>query len=159
MKLKTFSILILIATLTLAITACNGKSGEKSKQDDKASSENVIDNKDEVTFLHTFLDNYLKLSGKPAQELARKHLTEDFYSRYIELCSNKEDVVDLICEVAMGEKAKKVEKISKGIEDPSSFIVQMEVIGIDGEPYTMQYDMTVVNENGKFKLGGSQIFD
>ena len=57
------------------------------------------------------------------------------------------------------EKVEKVEKIMKGEEAPNSFIVQVEVKGVDGEPYTMQYDMTVVKENGKFKLSDSQIFD
>lgn len=159
MKLKTLFIAIIIATISIGFVSCNGnKNSEQSSKDESASTQ-VIDNKDETTFLNTFLGNYLKLSGKQAQELARKHLTEDFYSRYIELCSNKDDVVDLICEVAMDEKVEKVDTIMKGIEDPSSFIVQVEVTGVDGKPFTTQYDMTVVNENGKFKLSDSQIFD
>ena len=158
MKLKTlFSVAIIIA-IAIGFASCNGKKGEQSTKDVTATSQ-VIDNKDEMTFLHSFLDKYLTLSGKEAQELAKNHLTEDFYSRYIELCSNKDDAVDLICEVAMEEKVEKVDSIMKGIEDPSSFIVQVEVTGVDGKPFTTQYDMTVVNENGKFKLSDSQIFD
>lgn len=159
MKLKTLFIATIIATILIGFASCNcNKNSEQSSKDESASTQ-VIDNKDETTFLNTFLGNYLNLSGKQAQELARKHLTEDFYSRYIELCSNKDDVVDLICEVAMDEKVEKVDTIMKGIEDPSSFIVQVEVTGVDGKPFTTQYDMTVVNENGKFKLSDSQIFD
>ena len=159
MKLKTLLTAALIAAISIGFASCNGnKNNEQSSKDETPTSQ-VIDNKDEMTFLHSFLDKYLTLSGKDAQELAKSHLTEDFYSRYIELCSNKDDVVDLICEVAMDEKVEKVETIMKGIEDPSSFIVQVEVTGVDGKPFTTQYDMTVVNENGKFKLSDSQIND
>ena len=158
MKLKTLLSVAIIAAIAIGLASCNGKKGEQSTKDETPASQ-VIDNKDEMTFLHSFLDKYLTLSGKEAQELAKNHRTEDFYSRYIELCSNKDDAVDLICEVAMEEKVEKVDSIMKGIEDPSSFIVQVEVTGVDGKPFTTQYDMTVVNENGKFKLSDSQIFD
>lgn len=159
MKLRTLFCASVVVALAIGFAACNfSKNGDKSSNEENASTQ-VIDNKDETTFLNTFLDNYLKLSGKQAQELARKHLTEDFYSRYIELENNKDDAVDLICEVAMGEKVEKVDKIMRGMEAPNSFIVQVEAIGIDGELFTTQYDMTVVNENGKFKLSDSQIFD
>jgi hypothetical protein len=159
MKLKTLLRAAVIAAIAIGITACNGKKdGEQSTKDDAATSQ-VVDNKDEMTFLQTFLNKYITLNGKEAQELARKHLTEDFYSRYIELCSNKDDMVDLIMEVAIDEKVEKIDTIMKGIEDPSSYIVQVEAKGVDGQPFTTQYDMTVVNEEGKFKIGDSQIND
>ena len=159
MRLKTFFSLAIIATIVIAFTACNNKSGEQSKQEEKAGSETVVDNKDEATFLRSFLEKYITLSDKQAQDLARKHLTEDFYSRYIEQCSNKDDAVDLIMELAIDEKVEKIDTIMKGIEDPSSFIVQVEATGVDGKPFSTQYDMTVTKEDGKFKLSDSQIND
>ena len=40
-------------------------------------------------------------------------------------------------------------------------IVLTDIIAKDaeGKEFTTQYDMTVVNENGKFKLADSQIYD
>jgi len=159
MKLNTLFCVVVIMAISIGLVGCyGGKSGNNSAKTDNASIQ-VVDDKDEMTFLRTFLDKYLAVSGKQAQELARKHLTEDFYSRYIELCNNKSDAVDLICEVAIDEKVEKVDTIMKGIEDPTSFIVQVEVTGVDGQPFSTQYDMTVVKENNKFKLGDSQIND
>ena len=75
MKLKTlFSVAIIIA-IAIGFASCNGKKGEQSTKDVTATSQ-VIDNKDEMTFLHSFLDKYLTLSGKEAQELAKNHLTD-----------------------------------------------------------------------------------
>ena len=159
MKVKTFLSLAIIAATAIIFTACNGKSEQQSAQVSSAPSETIVDNKDETTFLSTFLEKYITLSDKQAQDLARQYLTEDFYSRYIEQCSNKDDAVDLIMELAIDEKAEKIDTIMKGIEDPSSFIVQIEAKGVDGKPFSTQYDMTVVNENGKYKLGDSQIND
>lgn len=159
MRMKSIFLAAAFVAIAIGFAACSmNKSGDASARKDNASSQ-VIDNKDEMTFLRTFLDKYLSLSGKQAQELAKENLTTEFYSDYIEQCSNKDDAVDLICEVAMGEKVNKVEKIEKGIEEPGSFIVQVEATGLDGEPFSTQYDMTVVNENGKFKLSDSQIND
>ena len=157
MKLKTLFFTAVIVAIAVGFVACNGN--KNSTQSIKHAPSQVVDNKDEVTFLKTFLDKYITLSDKQAHELARQYLTEDFYSRYIELCNNKSDAVDLICELAIDEKVEKVDTIMKGIEDPSSFIVQVEVAGPDGETFSSQYDMTVVNENGKFKLSDSQIND
>lgn len=157
MKLKTLFFTTIIVAIAVGFAACNGNKNSTQTSNDAQSQ--VVDNKDEVTFLKTFLDKYITLSGKQAQDLAVKHLTEDFYSRYIELCNNKDDKVDLIMELALDEKVEKVDTIMKGIEDSSSFIVQVEVAGPDGETFSSQYDMTVVNENGKFKLSDSQIND
>lgn len=158
MRMKSIFLAAAFVAIAIGFAACSmNKSGDASARKDNASK--VIDNKDEMTFLRTFLDKYLSLSGKQAQELAKENLTTEFYSDYIEQCSNKDDAVDLICEVAMGEKVNKVEKIEKGIEDPGSFIVQVEATGLDGEPFSTQYDMTLVKENGKFKLSDSQIND
>ena len=158
MRFKTIFSIAVVTAICIGFVACIGKNGNQASSDTKTANK-VIDNKDEMTFLHTFLDNYLSLSGKEAQELARKHLTEDFYSQYIENVSNQDDAIDLICEVAIDEKVEKVDTIMKGIEDPSSYIVQVEAKGIDGKPFTTQYDMTVVNQDGKFKLSDSQIND
>ena len=157
MKLKTLFFTAIIVAIAIGFAACNGN--KNNTQTSYDATNQVVDNKDEVTFLKTFLDKYITLSNKQAQDLARQHLTEDFYSRYIELCNNKDDKVDLIMEMALDEKVEKVDTIMKGIEDPSSFIVQVEVAGPDGETFSSQYDMTVVNENGKFKLSDSQIND
>jgi len=159
MKMKTLICAAIVAAIAMGVTSCQGNKSSEHQSKAAAAPAAVIDNKDEMTFLSTFLGQYLKLSGKEAQELARKHLTEDFYSSYIELCSNKDDAVDLICEVALDEKVEKVDTIMKGMEDPSSYIVRVEVTGVDGKPFSTQYDMTVVNEGGKFKLSDSQIFD
>ena len=157
MKSKTFITLILSATLMLAITACNGNKGnEASGTTAKNDTTQVIDNKDEVTFLTSFLDSYVKLNGKQAQALAQKHLTQDFYSSYIENCNNQDNAIDLICDVMTSEKVQRVDTIMKGIEDPQSFIVQVDVKDADGKMFQAQYDMTVVNENGHFKLADSQ---
>lgn len=155
---------VTVAAAAIALVACNGgkennNGSNQASTSMAASDKQVVDNSDEVTFLKSFLNNYIKLNGKPAQELARKHLTEEFYSRYIELCNNKSDAVDLILEVAIDEKVEKIDTIMKGIEDPSSYIVRVEATGTDGQPFNTQYDMTVVKENGKCKLGGSQIVD
>lgn len=157
MKLKTLFFTAIIVAIAIGFAACNGNKNNTQTSNDATNQ--VVDNKDEVTFLKTFLDKYITLSNKQAQDLARQHLTEDFYSRYIELCNNKDDKVDLIMEMALDEKVEKVDTIMKGVEDPSSFIVQVEVAGPDGETFSSQYDMTVVNENGKFKLSDSQIND
>ncbi len=141
----------------LAITACNGNKGnEASGTTAKSDTTQVIDNKDEVTFLTSFLDSYVKLNGKQAQALAQKHLTQDFYSSYIENCNNQDNAIDLICDVMTSEKVQRVDTIMKGIEDPQSFIVQVDVKDADGKVFQAQYDMTVVNENGHFKLADSQ---
>ena len=158
MRLKSFFSIAIIAAISIGFVACKGKNGNQSSGENKTANK-VIDNKDEMTFLHTFLDNYLSLSGKEAQELARKHLTQDFYSQYIENVSNQDDAIDLICEVAIVEKVEKVDTIMKGIEDPTSFIVQVEAKGVDGKPFSAQYDMTVINQDGHFKLSDSQIND
>lgn len=159
MRIKNIFFAATLVAIAIGIASCSmSKSRDASDNKDNAAIQ-VVDNKDEMTFLRSFLDKYLALSGKQAQELAKKHLTTEFYSDYIEQCSNKDDAVDLICEVTMGEKVNKVEKIEKGIEDPGSFIVQVEATGIDGEPFSTQYDMTVVKENGKFKISDSQIND
>ena len=142
MKVKTFLSLAIIAATAIIFTACNGKSEQQSAQVSSAPSETIVDNKDETTFLRTFLEKYITLSDKQAQDLARQYLTEDFYSRY-----------------TIDEKVEKIDTIMKGIEDPRSFIVQIEAKGVDGKPFSTQYDMTVVNENGKYKLGDSQIND
>ena len=160
MKSKTFITLILSATLMLAITACNGNKGnEASGTTAKNDTTQVIDNKDEVTFLTSFLNCYVKLNGKQAQALAQKHLTQDFYSSYIENCNNQDNAIDVICEVLLGEKVDKIVKIEKGLEDPSSFIVLVMAKDAEGKEFPTHYDMTVVKENGKFKLADSQIVD
>ena len=119
----------------------------------------VIDNKDEETFLRSFLDSYIKLDDKQAQELARQYLTQDFYSDYIEHCNNQDNAVDVICETAPGDKVEMVETITKGDEDPNSYIVQVQLVGPENKPFPMQYDMTVVKEDGKFKLSDSEVND
>ena len=159
MTLKNISLAVALVAIAIGIAACNMNKRDNALSGTDNASILVVDDKDEMTFLRTFLDKYLALSGKQAQELAKEHLTTEFYSDYIEQCSNKDDAIDLICEVAMGEKVNKVEKIEKGIESPSSFIVKVEATGVDGEPFSTQYDMNVVNENGKFKLSDSQIND
>jgi predicted GH43/DUF377 family glycosyl hydrolase len=159
MKFKTLFIVAVIAVIAIGFSACNGKgNNEQSAKEDTATIQ-VIDNKDEVTFLRTFLDKYLTLHGKQAQELARKHLTEEFYSDYIENCNNQDNAIDIICEVTTNEKVEKVDTIMKGIEDPSSFIVQVQAVDAQGKPFSAQYDMTVVNQGGTFKLGDSQVND
>lgn len=160
MKLKTLTCLAIIVATAIGFASCNNnKSSEQNAAKQSATQHDIIDSKDEITFLKTFLDKYLTLSGKPARELARQHLSEEFYSRYIEMCNNKSDAVDLICEVAIDEKVERVDTIMKGIEAPDSYIVRVEATGVDGEPFTTQYDMTVSNEGGKFKLSDSQIVD
>lgn len=160
MKFKTLFIVAVIAVIAIGFSACNGKgNNEQSAKEDTATIQ-VIDDKDEVTFLRTFLDKYLTLHGKQAQELARKHLTEEFYSDYIENCNNQDNAIDIICEVTLDEKVQRVDTIMKGIEDPTSYVVQVEVKGADGKPFTTQYDMTVVKvEDGTFKLSDSQVND
>lgn len=163
MKLKTLLSAAIIAALLIGITACKCKKDEK--QASKPSSETIqsVDNedeiKDEITFLQTFLDKYIALSGKEAQEFAREHLTEDFYSTYIENRNNQDNAIDVICEVQTGEKVQKIDRIEKGSEDPTSYIVQVIATDAEGNEFTTQYDMTVVKENGKFKLADSQIYD
>ena len=159
MKLKTFLSVTIIAALLIGVSAC------KCKKDDNQSSKpsnetiQVLDNKDEISFLKSFLENYITLSGKEAQEFAKKYLTEDFYSTYIEKCNNQDNAIDVICEVLNSEKVEKIDRIEKGSEDPTSFIVQVIAKDAEGNEFTTQYDMTVVKEDGKFKLADSQIFD
>ena len=159
MKLKTFLSVTIIAALLIGVSAC------KCKKDDNQSSKpsnetiQVLDNKDEITFLKSFLENYITLSGKEAQEFAKKYLTEDFYSTYIEKCNNQDNAIDVICEVLNSEKVEKIDRIEKGSEDPTSFIIQVIAKDAEGNEFTTQYDMTVVKEDGKFKLADSQIFD
>lgn len=163
MKLKTLLSAAIIAALLIGITACKCKKDEK--QSSKPSNETIqsVDNedeiKDEITFLQTFLEKYITLSGKEAQEFARMHLTEDFYSLYIENCNNQDNAIDVICEVQTSEKVEKIDRIEKGSEDPTSFIVQVIAKDAEGNEFTTQYDMTVVKEDGKFKLADSQIYD
>ena len=160
MRIKIFISIALIAAIAISITSCANKNEEKQvSKEQNAETGKIIDNKDEMTFLRTFLDSYIHLTGKEAQALARKHLTQDFYSNYIEHCNNQDNAVDLICELNINEKIEKVDTIMKGIEDPSSFIVQVQAVDDQAKPFTVQYDMTVVNENGFFKLSDSQIFD
>jgi ABC-type transporter MlaC component len=52
-----------------------------------------------------------------------------------------------------------VETITKGSEDPNSYIVQVQLVGPENKPFPMQYDMTVVKEDGKFKLSDSEVND
>lgn len=161
MKLKYIIAAAVLSTITIWGISCTGSSGDKqSTKQATDSTLHVIDNKDEMTFLRTFLDNYIQLNGKQAQELARKHLTQEFYSNYIENCNNQDNAIDLICEVTLDEKVQRVDTIMKGIEDQSSYIVQVEVKGSDGKPFTAQYDMTVIkSEEGTFKLSDSQVND
>jgi len=159
MKIKLFIITAIITVSAIGITSCTGNNDNKQSSTQAEKQENVIDNKDEVTFLRTFLDNYIKLTGKQAQELAKKHLTQDFYSAYIENCNNQDNAIDLICELTLNEKVQKIDTIMKGIEDPTSFIVQVQAVDAEGNTFDAQYDMTVVNENGIFKLNDSQVND
>ncbi len=160
MKFKALLSAAIIAAIVIGFAACKGNNNQ-SQQSSKPSNDTVqvIDDKDEITFLQSFLNNYIQLSGKKAQELARKHLTLDFYSLYIESCNNQDNAIDVICEVQINEKVEKIDKIEKGIEDPSSYIVQIIAKDAEGKEFTQQYDMTVVKEDGKFKLADSQIFD
>ena len=159
MKIRTLFSVAIIAALLIGLTACNGKKNDNqaSKQENKKAQ--VIDDKDEITFLRSFLDQYITLNGKEAQEFAQKHLTQDFYSIYIENCNNQDNAIDVICEVLVGEKVDKIVKIEKGLEDPSSFIVLVMAKDAEGKEFPTHYDMTVVKENGKFKLADSQIVD
>ncbi|MBP5689166.1 MAG: hypothetical protein J6X22_11085 [Muribaculaceae bacterium] len=159
MKFKTLFSVAIITALILGFSACKGKKGGEQSSKSGNDTIQVIDNKDEITFLQSFLDNYIKLSGKEAQDLARKYLTADFYSTYIENCNNQDNAIDVICEVLTSEKVEKIDRIEKGSEDPTSFIVQVIAKDAEGKEFTQQYDMTVVNEDGKFKLADSQIFD
>ena len=160
MKLKTLLSAAIITALLIGFVACKSKKGDDQSSKPEPKEVKVIDDKDEITFLQTFLDNYLQLSGKKAQELAKKHLTPEFYSDYIEGCNNQDDAVDLICNnVLIGEKVEKVDRIVKGSEDPSSFIVQVIVKDAQDKEFTQQYDMSVVKEDNKFKLSDSQIND
>ncbi|MBO4723662.1 MAG: hypothetical protein J5629_12155 [Muribaculaceae bacterium] len=159
MKIRTLLSAAIIAALLIGVSACKCKKDENQSSKPSKETIQVVDNKDEVTFLQDFLDNYIKLSGKEAQELARKHLTADFYSTYIENCNNQDNAIDVICEVLTSEKVEKIDRIEKGSEDPSSFIVQVIAKDAEGKEFTQQYDMTVVKEDGKFKLADSQIYD
>lgn len=159
MRIKTLLSAAIIAALLIGITACKGKKDERQSSKPSVEEIKAIDDKDEITFLQTFLENYITLSGKQAQEFARRYLTEDFYSTYIEKCNNQDNSIDVICEVLTSEKVEKIDKIEKGSEDPSSFIVQVVAKDAEGKEFTTQYDMTVVKENGKFKLADSQIND
>ncbi len=159
MKIKTLLIAAIIAALLTGFTACKCKKDENQSSKPSKETIQVVDNKDEVTFLQDFLEHYIKLSGKEAQELARKHLTASFYSTYIENCNNQDNAIDVICEVLTSEKVEKIDTIMKGSEDPSSFIVQIIAKDAEGKEFTQQYDMTVVKQDGKFKLDDSQIYD
>lgn len=164
MKLKTlFCIGFITIVATIALVACTSKCNNKSAESEAASQEEetakVINDKDERTFLRSFLDNYLKLNGKAAQELAREHLTQDFYSDYIEKCNNQDNAIDVIFETAPGDKVAKIDSIGKGLEEPSSYIVYVQVMGADKKAYSMQYDMDVVKEEGKYKLNDSEMND
>lgn len=160
MRIKYFFSIVIIAFFTVSLTSCTHKNEEKQVSNEgKVETHKVVDDKDEMTFLRSFLDSYIHLTGKDAQDLARKHLTQDFYSDYIEHCNNQDNAIDLICEVNIDERIEKVDTIMKGIEDPSSFIVQVQAVDAEAKPFTVQYDMTVVNENGIFKLSDSQIYD
>lgn len=162
MKLKTLLNIAVIACVAMTLAACANKSS-KSAEPEAASQEQdtarVINDKDEVTFLRTFLDNYLKLGRKEAQGLAREHLTQDFYSVYIEKSNNQDNAIDAIFETAPGDKVAKIDSMGKGIEEPSSFIVYVQVIGADKKAYPMQYDMDVIKVEGKFKLNDSEMND
>lgn len=161
MKLKTLLSIAIVAALVIGFAACKGdKNNGQSTSGDKNASQ-VVDDKDEITFLQTFLDNYLRLHGKEARELARKHLTQDFYSDYIENCNNQDNAIDLICEceAQLGEKVEKVDTIMKGIEEPNIFVTQVIARDAEGKDFTIQYAMTVVKEDNKFKLSDSQIND
>ena len=69
MKVKTFLSLAIIAATAIIFTACNGKSEQQSAQVSSAPSETIVDNKDETTFLRTFLEKYITLS-----EIGRAHV-------------------------------------------------------------------------------------
>ena len=162
MKLKTLSCIAILAGVAIAIMACTSKASKSANSEthnQEQQKATVIDDKDEMTFLHSFLDNYLKLSGKEALDLARAHLSQDFYSDYLEKCTNQDNAIDLIFETAPGDKVEKIDSIGKGIEQPSSFIVYVQVMGSDKKVYAMQYDMDVINQDGKFKLNDSQMND
>jgi len=165
MKLKYFLIIAIVASLVIGIVSCKNKGDNSESEENDSTATKVIEDKwdttdkDEITFLQTFLDQYLQLSGKDATEFAKKHLTAEFYSKYIESSNNQDDPVDLICEVLTSEKVEKVDRIEKGSEAPESFIVQFVIKDSQGNEFTQQYDMTVVKEDGKFKLADSQIYD
>lgn len=159
MKIKTLLSAAIIAALLIGIASCKCKKDEDQSSKPSKEAIQVTDDKDEITFLQSFLEHYIKLSGKEAQELARKHLTEDFYSTYVENCNNQDNAIDVICEVLTSEKVEKIDTIMKGSEDPSSFIVQIIAKDAEGKEFTQQYDMTVIKQDGKFKLDDSQIYD
>lgn len=159
MKIRTLLSAAIIAAILIGVAACKCKKDEDKSSKPSVETIQAIDNKDEITFLQSFLENYITLSGKEAQDFARKYLTEDFYSTYIENCNNQDNTIDVICEVLTSEKVEKIDRIEKGSEDPTSFIVQVIAKDAEGKEFTTQYDMTVVNEGGKFKLADSQIFD
>ncbi len=159
MKFKKLLSFALIAAIVLGLASCKNKKDDSQTSKPSKEAVEIIDNKDEITFLHSFLEHYIKLSGKEAQELARKHLTQDFYSTYIENCNNQDNTIDVICEVLTSEKVEKIDTIEKGSEDPTSYIVQVTAKDAQGNEFTTQYDMTVVKEGGKFKLADSQIYD
>ncbi|MBR2147116.1 MAG: hypothetical protein IJ925_06825 [Muribaculaceae bacterium] len=156
MKIK---VLLIVALITTTLAGCGNKDKSPKMLAQNKATATVIDNKDEETFLRSFLDSYIKLDDKQAQELARQYLTQDFYSDYIEHCNNQDNAVDVICETAPGDKVEMVETITKGDEDPNSYIVQVQLVGPENKPFPMQYDMTVVKEDGKFKLSDSEVND
>ena len=161
MKLKALLSIAIITAIAVSFAACNGNKDNKQSSSKEKTTSQVVDDKDEITFLQTFLDNYLQLHGKQAQELARKHLTQEFYSDYIEYCNNQDNAIDLICEceAQIGEKVEKVDTIMNGIEDPSIFVVQVIARDAQNKDFPIQYAMTVVKEDNKFKLSDSQIND
>ena len=159
MKIRIFISAVIIAAIFIGFSACKDKKSDEQSSKPEPKEAQVIDNKDEITFLQSFLEKYITLSGKEAQNLAREHLTKDFYSDYIENCNNQDNAIDMICEVQTSEKVEKIDRIEKGSEAPDSFIVQVIAKDAEGNEFTTQYDMTVVKEDGKFKLADSQIYD
>ena len=122
MKIK---VLLIVALITTTLAGCGNKDKSPKMLAQNKATATVIDNKDEETFLRSFLDSYIKLDDKQAP----------------------------------GDKVEMVETITKGDEDPNSYIVQVQLVGPENKPFPMQYDMTVVKEDGKFKLSDSEVND
>lgn len=164
MKFKVLLSAAIIAGLLIGFAACKGKKGDeqssKSKNDSIQVSDNKVEIKDEITFLQTFLNKYITLSGKEAQEFARKNLTEEFYSEYYESCNNQDNAEDLILNVLIDEKVEKIDRIEKGSEDPTSFLVYVTAKDSQGNEFNPPpFDMKVIKEDGNFKLADSEIYD
>ncbi|MBQ5508627.1 MAG: hypothetical protein IIT96_02590 [Muribaculaceae bacterium] len=63
MKLRYLIAVVATALMTTGITSCNGNKGGETQQSNAPvadTTSQVIDDKDEVTFLTTFLGNYIK---------------------------------------------------------------------------------------------------